>query len=101
LSRIITSALSAVAPVLLVLDPDGNLPTALALLGLAAVALYGTALVRSWGFGRSSRMNGASLPLAGRGVRLVRPRTASRCCTFLESGEIVLCVCFLDGLYFP
>ena len=39
------NVLAACALVLLLLDPDGNLPTALALLAPAAVALYGTALL--------------------------------------------------------
>jgi hypothetical protein len=40
------NGLAAIALVLLLLDPDGNLPLALWLLGPAALALYGTALVR-------------------------------------------------------
>jgi hypothetical protein len=42
------NALAGIALVLLILDPDANLPWALALLGVAAVALYGTVLVRWW-----------------------------------------------------
>jgi uncharacterized membrane protein len=38
--------LGGIALVLLILDPHDNLAWALALLGPAAVALYGTALVR-------------------------------------------------------
>jgi hypothetical protein len=40
--------LAALALVLLIVDPHDNLVLALGLLGLAAVALYGTALVRWW-----------------------------------------------------
>jgi hypothetical protein len=42
------NVLAGIALVLLVLDPDRNLPPALWLLGPAAVVLYGTALVRRW-----------------------------------------------------
>jgi hypothetical protein len=40
--------LAGVAIVLLVIDPDGNLPMALALLGPAALILYATVFFQSW-----------------------------------------------------
>jgi len=48
------NALAGIALVLLILDPHYNLTWALALLGPAALALYGTALVLWWRRRRSA-----------------------------------------------